>query len=309
MASFVLAFQTILPLFLVILAGVVMIKLKGATPDWADVLNKYALKIGFPALIFSAMLKMNFSLSENAGLLLSNSIYLIVCMLLAFPVGAILKLKTTTRQSLVLLFGFGNITYLGIPVLVSSFGAKAMDQAVILSSIYLFWMFSLALILIEVAGGGKLHFRTMLVKLVTNPLMIAVFLGTAGSLLKITLPAVVMKSLEIISNSVTAVVLLSLGIFMGSQRLGRLKEWYPVLVMSLIITVLLPALFFLAVRHLPMDALSLKCSVLDAAMPSGLTAYALSHQYRLNTQLAGRLVVLSTLMAILILPAWIAWLS
>ncbi|MEI6276057.1 MAG: AEC family transporter [Prolixibacteraceae bacterium] len=305
-SSFLVAFKTILPLFLIILAGVVLFKLKTATMEWADVLNKYALKIGFPALIFSALVKMEFSFTEHATLIYANSIYLILCMLLAFPVGAFFKTSTKTRQSLILLLAFGNITYLGIPVIVSTLGDIATGPAVLIAAMNLFWMFSLSLILIEVAGDGKFEFKTILTKLVTNPLLIAVFLGLIGSALKIPTQNSFMKSLDLIAQSVTALVLLSLGIFMGSQKLGHLKEWVPVFGLSLAILVVLPAIFFFFLRFTRMDSVSFRCSVFDAAMPSGLTAYALSHQYGLNTKLAGRLVVISTFLSLLILPVWIA---
>jgi predicted permease len=58
-----------------------------------------------------------------------------------------------------------------------------------------------------------------------------------------------------------------------------------------------------------MARIPLNCSVLDAAMPMGLTAYALTQQYGLNTKLAGRLVLLSTFLSLFILPAWIAFLG
>ena len=306
MTSFFLAFKTILPLFLIILAGVVMIKLKAATVEWADILNKYALKIGFPALIFSALVKMEFSFSEQSTLLYTNSIYLIVCMLLAFPAAKVFNSSAKTRQTLILLLAFGNITYLGIPVIVSTMGDIAKGPAVLITALNLFWMFSLALILIEMADESKLHFKTILVKLVTNPLLIAVFLGLIGSALHIPSQNSFMKSLDLISQSVTALVLLSLGIFMGSQKLGKLKDWVAVFGLSLAILVLLPAIFFFCLKLTHMDSVSFRCSVLDAAMPSGLTAYALSHQYGLNTKLAGRLVVLSTFLSLFTLPVWIA---
>ena len=306
MASFFLAFKTILPLFLIILAGVVMLKLKAATLEWSDVLNKYALKIGFPALIFSALAKMDFSFTEQSTLIYTNSIYLVLCMLMAFPVGTIFKVSAKNRQTLILLLAFGNITYLGIPVIVSTLGDIARGPAVLITAMNLFWMFSMALILIEVADDSKLHFKTILVKLVTNPLLIAVFLGLIGSALHIPTQSSVMKSLDLISQSVTALVLLSLGIFMGSQKLGKLRDWVPVFGLSLAILVILPGIFYFFLKFTHMDTLSFRCSVLDAAMPSGLTAYALSHQYGLNTKLAGRLVVLSTFLSLFTLPVWIA---
>ena len=307
MSSFFLALQTILPLFLIIFFGIVMIRLKAANADWVDMLNKYALRIGFPALIFAALAKMDLSFAENSTLILTNSFYLIGCMLLAFPVGALFKTTVKTKQTLTLVLAFGNITYLGIPVMINTMGQQAMGTAVILTSIYLFWMFSLALVLIEVAGDGKLHLKTMLTKLATNPLLIAVILGILASGLKISSQSSLMKSLDLIAQSVTAVVLLSLGIFMGSQKIGSVKDWLPVMGLSLLIMLILPGIFYLCLKSSSLTGIPLRCSVLDAAMPLGLTPYALSQQYKLNTIMAGRLVVLSTFLSLFLLPAWIAF--
>jgi len=309
MSSFFLALHTILPLFLIIFFGIVMIRLGAATVAWVDMLNKYALRIGFPALIFAALAKMDIGFAENSTLLASNSLYLIACMGMAFPVGAIFKTTVKTRQTLILALAFGNITYLGIPVMVNTMGQQVMGTAVILTSVYLFWMFSLALVLIEVAGEGKLHLKTILIKLATNPLLIAVILGIVASGFKMSPQSSLMKSLDMIAQSVTAVVLLSLGIFMGSQKIGSLKEWIPVFGLSLLIMVVFPAFFYQAIKSSSMTELALRCSILDAAMPMGLTAYALSQQYDLNTKLAGRLVLLSTFLSMFILPAWIAFLG
>lgn len=306
MSSFFLALQTILPLFLIIFAGIVMIRLKAATVAWVDTLNRFALRIGFPALIFSALAKMDISFAENSTLILTNSVYLVCCMLLAFPLAAIFKTSVKTKQTLILALAFGNITYLGIPVMLNSMGDEAMGPAVILTSVYLVWMFSLALVLIEVAGEGKLHLKVLVVKLFTNPLLIAVILGVLASGLKLSLPGSLMKALDIIAQSVTAVVLLSLGIFMGSQKIGTLREWVPVTALSILIMVILPGIFFLCLKSTTLTGIPLRCSVLDAAMPMGLTAYALTEQYGLNARLASRLVVLSTFLSLFTLPVWIA---
>lgn len=309
MSSFFLALHTILPLFLVIFFGILMIRLGAATVAWVDILNKYALKIGFPALIFAALAKMDFSFAENATLIVSNSLYLIGCMLMAFPVGALFKTSLKTKQTLILVLAFGNITYLGIPVLINTLGQQVMGPAIILTSVYLFWMFSLALVLIEVTGEGKIHFKTLVIKLTTNPLLVAVVLGLLASGLKISPQSSLMKSLDLVAQSVTAVVLLSLGIFMGSQKIGSVRDWVPVFGLSLLIMVVFPGIFYLFLQQTSMEPLPLTCSVLDASMPMGLTAYALTQQYGLNAKLAGRLVLLSTFLAMFILPAWIVFLS
>jgi predicted permease len=305
MGSFFLAAKSILPLFLVILTGIGMIRIKAAHPGWVDVLNKYALWIGLPSLIFVALVRLDFRFSEYSGLILSNSIYLVVCILLTFPISVLFKTSLKTKRTLFLLLGFGNISYLGIPLICSALGNEALGSAILLSAVYPFWMFTLAIVLIELTGHEKVHIFTILKKLGTNPLLISVFLGIVASWLKIPAQSAVMKTLDLFGQSVTAVVLFSLGIFLGSQKIGSRKEWWPVIGLSIVIMIILPGIFYFLAKGSGMTSVQFRASILDAAMPMGLTAYAMTEQYQLNALLTGRLVILSTLLAAVILPIWI----
>jgi predicted permease len=284
-----------------------MIRIKAATESWIDVLNKYALWLGFPALIFSALAKIDFGLGEYTTLIAANSIYLVACVLLAFPVSIIFKTSLKTKRTLFLILAFGNISYLGIPVLVSAYGNEVLGAAVLISAVYLFWMFTLALVLIEITGHEKVHYGRLLKKLAMNPLLVAVILGITASYLKIKLDSTLMKTVDLFGNSVTAIVLFSIGLFLGSQELGSKKDWLPVLLLSLAIMVVIPGIYFFILRGIHLTKLQFQASILEAAMPLGLTPYALAEQYKLNAILAGRLVVFSTILSVIILPAWMVF--
>ncbi|MEI6677732.1 MAG: AEC family transporter [Mariniphaga sp.] len=305
MNSLLLAGKSIFPLFLIILIGIGMVRIKAVHRGWVDVLNKYALWVGLPSLIFAALVRLDFQFSEYSSLILVNSIYLVACILLAFPVSAIFRTSLKTKRTLFLLLGFGNISYLGIPLISSALGNDALGSAILLSAVYPFWMFTLAIVLIEVTGHEKVNILHTFKKLFLNPLLISVFLGIIVSSLNIPIQGDVMKTLDLFGQSVTAVVLFSLGIFLGSQQIGSRKEWWPVLGLSFVIMVLLPGIFYFSAKGSGMSGLQFRTSILDAAMPMGLSAYAMTEQYQLNALLTGRLVILSTLLAAIILPVWI----
>ncbi len=309
MSSFFLAANSILPLFLIILLGFVMMRTEVVRPGWVDILNKYALWIGLPSLIFVALIRLDFKFSEYGSLIFLNSAYLICCILLAFPVSTVFKTSLQTRRTLFLLLGFGNISYLGIPLLSSALGPEALGPAILLSAVYPFWMFTFAIGLIEITGQEKVHILVILKRLVTNPLLISVFLGIVVSWLKIPVHGSLIKTLDLFGQSVTAVVLFSLGIFLGAQQIGTRKQWLPVLGLSLVILIVLPGILYFAAKGSGMSAVQFRSSVLDAAMPMGLTAYAMTEQYELNALLTGRLVILSTALSAIILPFWIVFTS
>ena len=305
--SFFLAAKSILPLFLVILIGIFFVRLRVVHRGWVDVLNKYALWIGLPSLILVAMIRLDFKFGEYANMILANSGYQIICTLAAYPISFIFKTSLKTKQSLFLLLGYGNISYLGIPLISNALGTEALPSAILLSAVYPIWMFSLAIVLIELSGHEKVHLTEIFRRLVTNPLLISVFLGIIISGFKIPVQSSLVKTLDLFGQSVTAVVLLSLGIFLGSQEIGSMKQWWPVLGLSFAIMVLLPGIFYFVAKHCGMTNLQLRASIIDAAMPMGLTAYAMTEQYQLNALLTGRLVILSTVLAAVIIPAWIVF--
>jgi len=280
---------------------------KSVNQQWIEILNNYALWIGFPALILVALSRLHWDIHLYGNLMGWNSVRIVVPMMLVFPVSALLKLKNNMRRTLFLAVSYGNVAYLGIPVLRSAYGDQILPEATMISSVYIFWMFTLGIFLVEYFGDHKVHVKELLLRLVTNPMLIAVFIGLFIAVNHIQLPKIVMSGLDIFANSVTAVVLFSLGLFMGKQPIGKLKDWLPVLAFSVVILFFLPFIFLIVSKPF-VDLEISKAWILEAAMPMGLTAYALCLKYKLNTGFASRVVVLSTLMALISLPLWLVFL-
>jgi predicted permease len=308
MTSFFSAFQSIGPLFLVIFVGMVVSRNKSVDNQWLEILNNYALWIGFPALILVALSRLDWNLNIYGSLIAWNSARIVVPMVLVFPAAFLLKLKNNTRRTLFLAVSYGNVAYLGIPVLRSAFGDQILPEATMISAVYVFWLFTLGIFLVEYFGDHKVHTKELLLRLVTNPLLIAVFAGLFIAINHLQLPKIVMNGLDIFANSVTAVVLFSLGLFMGKQAIGKFRDWIPVVAFSFVILFILPLLFLLILK--PFTDLSVsKAWIMEAAMPMGLTAYALCLKYKLNTEFASRVVVASTLLALISLPVWLVFLK
>lgn len=309
MAHFLLALETVLPLFVVIGLGVVFSRTKAFSSQWIDILNKYALYVGFPALVIASLMKLEPNAELFSELILHTSVYTVSCILLAFPVAKIFRLSRKMMRTLFLILPFGNFAYLGIPVLQSAYGDGILPTAAILSAIYLFWVLTLTIILVEAYGEEQFQAKKLTLSLLQNPLLLSVFVGLAIVLLKIKLPFVAEKTIELFSNSVTAIILFALGLFLGSQQLGKLKEWYRVLVLVFVTMLVLPACYLAYLKLVGMEKTLLNASILDAAMPMGLTPYVLTAQYKLESKLAARVVVLGTALSVVILPLWMVFLG
>lgn len=309
MDSFIVASRSVLPLFFIIIAGIGFSRTRAASVAWVDVLNKYALWIGFPALVFSSLAKLDFQPAEYSSLIIANSILIVSCMLLSYPVSRIFRLSNRVKRTLFLLLSFGNVAYLGIPVLVSSIGEGILPVAALISALYVFWLLTLGIILVEVHGPEEMSVKRLLKSLTTNPLLLSVIFGMIASMLNMGQGGLIMRTIDFFSQSVTAVVLFSLGIFLGLHKIGSLKEWLPVFWLTVVTTILLPAIFFFVLKVFNLPEAQFRSSIIDAAMPLGLTPYALSVQYKLEANLAARLVVMATAFSVIILPMWIVFTS
>jgi predicted permease len=299
-------FLTIIPLFIIIFGSAFLVKLKVANVGWQEELNAFALKIGFPALIFSALANMNFSFQDQSGLLIANSIFLVASFVLAYVFGKLLRLKKKTFFTLFICLAFGNVAYLGIPVLTQSLGEEVLPKASLIVAVYLFWMFTIGIGFLEFWSKKtkKDAFKKVLLSLIKNPLLLAVIFGLAFSYLRLGIPSIFQQSLDMLAASVTPVVLVVIGLFLGQAKFGKIKAWIPSFLFALGTLILLPAAFYLVVKTLNYSPSEFSVSIIDAAMPLAITPFALAEEYNLDKNFIARSVVLSTVLSVITLPFW-----
>lgn len=305
MDTFLIATKTVLPLFLVIIIGLIFSRTKVYHDNWIEILNKYALWIGFPALIIFSLMKLDLSEKSYTTFIFLNSIFIIGSMILVFPLSRILKLPLLTKRTLFLILPFGNVSYLGIPVLFNAYGEGILPEAAIISAVYVFWLLTMGVIMIEIYGEEKLDVKKLGLSLAKNPLLISVFAGLLIVVFNIKLPGFVNQTIELFSDSVTAVVLFSLGMFLGRHQIGKPREWAFVTVLTLVTMIVLPYIFYQILLRIPLENVDIKSIIIDAAVPLGVTPYVLAVQYKLDTVLLTRVVVLGTIISVVVIPMWI----
>jgi hypothetical protein len=298
----------IAPLFLVIAGSAIVARLTHAGEAWSQVLNDFALHVGFPALVVSALAKAGSHLWELGDVVLANSLFLLAVFGCALGAGKLFRLSGTAERTLFLCLGFGNVAYLGIPILVRVRGEAVLPGASLIVAVYLFWIFTLGIGRLEFANhresGGALR-RTMR-GLVRNPLLLSVAAGLFLAGTGIQLPDVVADALTMVAASVTPVVLILIGLFLGRARFGRLSEWTPVLAFSIATLVMLPAGFLGMIVLCGFSPSDFSTSIIQSAMPLAITPFALARTYELDREFIARAIVLSTVLAVVSLPFWIS---
>ncbi|KFI22852.1 AEC family transporter [Nitrosococcus oceani] len=214
----------------------------------------------------------------------------------------------STQGALLLAAGFPNVTYLGLPVLQSTFGDWARAVAI---QYDLFACTPLVLTLgIHIArihgrdGGSANH----LLELLKTPPLWAAAMGVSLNLGGVPEPAGLHGFLNMMASSVVPLMLLSLGMGLEWPR----NQWrhLPLLFPVLIIQLCLMPLWAMFISHFfAFDSFQRTAVILEAAMPSMVLGIVLCDRFHLNTSLYAAAVTFSTALSLVTLPLWYQFLT
>lgn len=155
---------------------------------------------------------------------------------------------------------------------------------------------TISAILFEVYRGGKVKTSKLLLNIIKNPYLIGAALGLLFLLLRIPLPQPVEKTVSDIGGMATPYCLIVLG---GSIHLSRFGDygrslWMAVLGKSLVI----PLVFIPLVVLMGFRGETLATLAVMLACPTAVSGYTLANQCGADGELAGQLVVVTTLFSV-----------
>tara|TARA_B100000809_G_scaffold214690_1_gene219602 strand:- start:117 stop:737 length:621 start_codon:yes stop_codon:yes gene_type:complete len=196
---------------------------------------------------------------------------------------------------------FNNIAFLGIPILQRLYGTQTTEETGIIASIYLFWVFTLGVIYLELSHDKKINMANLLKSLLKNPLLLAIIFSVLFQILNIKLPLVISDSIDLLAQSVTPIVLLSIGIFTGTISFAKSTQLQPVLYFTILTLVLSPTILYLVSLN---TSINLELSIMEAAMPVAVAPFAMADSFNLNKEFIAQLIVFSTLCSAISLSLW-----
>lgn len=314
----------IAPLFIIVAASALVQKRMAFDRSIIKILNGYALNIGLPALLFYAIASTQFSWQHASGLIVISSIYFVCIFLGTLGIGKLIHVPAQLLRTLVICLGLGNVAFLGIPVIELTYGEAALADAGVIVAVYLFWVFTLGIGYLEWSArikhhlgslewstywGRRVEFQDLFLSLIKNPILIAVFAGSLVSVMAIPLPTELFKSVELIAHSVTPLVLIIVGLFIGSSQVGQWRDWLPVVGFSSLVLVFFPLLLYVSLASATGTPELFATTIISAAMPLAITPFALADTYKLDKMFIARAIVLSTILSAITIPIWVFYLQ
>jgi len=291
-----LIIQTLLPLMLLIALGAVL-KRTIADDTWTVVLNKLSVYLLFPALIFSGMVNVKLESIDDFSFIYGNFTVLVLVIFILYGVTKYFGLTKSMTNTYVISVFFGNVGYLGFPILSSLMpgfeGIVSMHVA-----LYTLILFTFGIGVLEYSVHQQLDIK-ILKDTVKNPLLLAVLFAIIILAFDIKLPFVVTKTVNLLAGGATPIILISLGIFLA-RELPKVEYRHAFGLISLKL-VFMPSIFFVYfLLSGKTDILAI--SVLEAGMPMAITPFILGELYPMERELIALSIVISCVVSVVTLP-------
>ena len=298
----------VIPVFMVIAAGYLAVRLQFYSDAMIDGLMKFAILFAVPCLLFRATAYMDIGSAYDGRLMLA----FYSGALLSFSVGVILARKCFKRprgEAVAVGFSalFSNLVLLGLPISQRAWGADNIAPAFAIVSVHAPFCYLVGITVMELLrrDGRSLPDTAMVVAkaMFRNSIMIGLGLGFLVNFSGLLIPKVIDDGIELMAQTALPAALFALGGVLTRYRFKQaMGEMSMVTVLSLFLH---PLLVFIVCSLLGVSAELSRIAVLLAAMPPGLNSYLFAVMYQRGQGTAASTVLLATLLAVFSVTVWL----
>jgi len=272
-------------------------------PDEARItLNKIVLYAFLPALVFHTI-----SICPVNSLFfiipLTASLTIITIIFISFLTFNYMDLPRETKGAMILAASFGNVTYLGLPLLQKMF-PQHLPEVSEVAVLYEVTKSSLNLTLgsvIAISYGSQeaITLNKTVWEALKLPPIWALFLALMFKMTGFQCPSFILDGAQIMAVSVTGMMVLSLGMAFRFQPTRNMLLVFPVAGIKLLFA---PYVASVISDNIGLKGLIYDAIVLEAAMPSQLLSFVIAGRYRLDETTLSFVIFVDTIFSLATIP-------
>ena len=300
MENIIVSFNVIAPVFFLMVLGYLMVNYTSlADRKLTKQANAIVFKIFLPCMLFYNVYQSDIGAEIHSRIKLciwAAGGLLILFVLLCLIVPKVVKQEN--QQGVVIQGIFrSNYVIFGVAVVQNMYGVKSTTTAAILSAILVPMYNFLAVVALSIFGEKReTDWKKIILDIVKNPLIISSVLGIIFSLLGIRLPTAVDTTVQDLAKLSTPIAFMILGGDLDFSKVkGNLKVASVVLTIKLVILPLIMIPMIVMMGYRDADLLS---GLLAYQTPVAVSSYIMAQQAGADGQLAGQLVVFSSVLSI-----------
>ncbi|MBP3705400.1 MAG: AEC family transporter [Clostridia bacterium] len=286
-----------MPTFLVLAFGYFLRQANFVTDDYLKKTNSLTFKFFLPLLLFNNIYKTNLlELFDGTMFLFAIGSLLLLYGALCVIVPRVVR-EPKQRGVIIQAIFRSNYVIFGVSLVTNVFGSEHAAVASVLSAVLVPMYNTLSVVALAVyTSGERVKLGPTVVKIAKNPLIIATLLGILASLFGIRFPTFLETSINDIAKLATPLALIVLG---GDFRFKRLKGNIGKAMVAVVFKLVIIPLIFIPLAILAgIRGANLLALALAWETPTAVSSYIMAQEAGADSELAGQLVVLSSVCCI-----------
>ena len=305
MENLIFSLNATIPIFLMMLLGMLFRKLGWMDEVFAAKMNKFVFLVPLPVLLFEQLATVDFSEVWDIKFILFCFVVTAISITISTVISLLWKdqsikgefIQATYRSSAALL---------GIAFIQNIYGTVGMAPLMIIGSVPLYNV--MAVVVLSFFKPGNNSFDKALVKktlkgIVTNPIIIGIVAGFVWSALKLPMPLILHKTVSSIGATATPMGLMSMGAtFEMKKATSKMKPTLVAVFMKLIgfCAIFLPVAAMLGFRNEELIAILVMLGS-ATTVSSFVMARSMGHEGTLSSGV----IMMTTLLSAFTLTMWL----
>lgn len=305
MDSLIYSLNATVPVFVTILIGYVLMRIKILNDSFVLAANKFNFKVTLPAMLFLDIASTNIRANFDVKYVLFCAAVTTV-MFFSIWCGVRLFVKDKSiRGAFVQASYRSSAAVLGVAFIQNIYGDAGMAPIMIIGCVPLFNIYAVLVLTIEGGenGPGADAIKKSVINIAKNPIIISILLGVTASLINIKLPSIPQKIINNFAVMASPLALVAIGAgFEGKKAIAKIK---PTMAAAIIKTVALPAIFIPAAIAFGFRDQELVALIIMLGSPTTPSSYIMAKNMNNDGVLSSSVVVVTTLLSAFTLTLWI----
>lgn len=226
MESLVFSLNATVPVFLLMVLGIVLKKIGWVSDTFASQMNKFVFLVPLPVLLFQDLATVDFTKAWNFKFVSFCFLATVLSILIVVLISSLLK-ERSLRGEFIQSSYRSSAALLGVALIQNIYGHSVMGPLMIIGSVPLYNIMAVTVLSYyqpnrEMQKQNML--KTTLKGIIRNPIIIGIVVGLIWSILKLPMPPILSKTVSNISAMATPMGLIAMGAsFDIKKALGKMK--------------------------------------------------------------------------------------
>ena len=305
MENLIFSLNATIPIFLMMLLGMLFRKLGWMDEVFAAKMNKFVFLVPLPVLLFEQLATVDFSEVWDIKFILFCFVVTAISITISTLISLLWKDRSVKGEFIQATYR-SSAALLGIAFIQNIYGTAVMAPVMIIGSVPLYNI--MAVVVLSFFKPGNNSFDKVLVKktlkgIVTNPIIIGIVAGFVWSALKLPMPLILHKTVSSIGATATPMGLMSMGAtFEMKKATSKMKPPLVAVFMKLIgfCAIFLPVAAMLGFRNEQLIAILV---MLGSA--TTVSSFVMARNMGHEGTLSSGVIMMTTLLSAFTLTMWL----